>query len=514
MFKAKRLLATVLACAMASTLFACSGDGASSSGTGGTTSSGSSTGSDAGSSGGEVEKPEEIFLMVDVSIDDAGKLEDGRTVTDAVWDYYEEQTGITVRVLKPPHNEYPNKLELQFRSNDVPDMVEVPADKYLGFASQGAFHPLRSYIENSEVFKNADQSLIEAMDYKGEIYGIQKEIGNGNVTYVRKDWLDALGMEVPTTWDEFIEMLRRFRDEDPDGNGQDDTVPYISAKFENYSYMVDWLQDAEYDFYKNADGQWVDGFSEPAMVEALQRLSDAYQEGLIEPEIFNLSTTDARNKFYTGNVGCFTYWAGSWNENINRELQKNIPTASVVPIPPLADYKFVNRVAPSWCLPVMGNAKNPEGVFKYLIEYMYDGGEGQTWATYGVEGVTYEYQDGVMVPLPSPLEPDVQKKTPSKTLIEPGLNYVPFDDPFVLPEAQQASNDLFMANMEQAVLVPATKTYLQNSGEFTRMRQEYIAKAMKGEMTPEEAIEAYKAEAEQFGVSTILEEMNAEFGGN
>jgi hypothetical protein len=119
-----------------------------------------------------------------------------------------------------------------------------------------------------------------------------------------------------------------------------------------------------------------------------------------------------------------------------------------------------------------------------------------------------------MIPLPSPLEPDVAKNTPTKTLIQTGLNYVPFDDPFERSEVNVYSQTLFMDNMEQAALIPATKTYLQNSGEFTRMRQEYIAKTMKGEMTPEAAIEAYKAEAEQFGLSTILEEMNAEFGGN
>lgn len=43
------------------------------------------------------------------------------------------------------------------------------------------------------------------------------------MTYVRKDWLDRLGMDVPTTYDEFIEMLTRFKNEIPEC-----TAPYTA----------------------------------------------------------------------------------------------------------------------------------------------------------------------------------------------------------------------------------------------------------------------------------------------
>lgn len=43
----------------------------------------------------------------------------------------------------------------------------------------------------------------------------------------RKDWADNLGLEAPTNVDEVFEMARAFTEDDPDGNGQDDTIGLV-----------------------------------------------------------------------------------------------------------------------------------------------------------------------------------------------------------------------------------------------------------------------------------------------
>ena len=58
-------------------------------------------------------------------------------------------------------------------------------------------------------------NLWDALTVNGKIYGVPRETPSAIVTYVRKDWLDRLGMEVPTTYDQFIEMLTRFKNEIP-----------------------------------------------------------------------------------------------------------------------------------------------------------------------------------------------------------------------------------------------------------------------------------------------------------
>ncbi len=42
--------------------------------------------------------------------------------------------------------------------------------------------------------------------------------------WIRQDWLDNLGLEVPRTWDEMAAVAEAFVTQDPDGNGEDDTI--------------------------------------------------------------------------------------------------------------------------------------------------------------------------------------------------------------------------------------------------------------------------------------------------
>ena len=50
--------------------------------------------------------------------------------------------------------------------------------------------------------------------------------------YIRQDWLDNLGLEIPTTFDELLEVIRAFTEDDPDGNGENDTY-YANKRREN-----------------------------------------------------------------------------------------------------------------------------------------------------------------------------------------------------------------------------------------------------------------------------------------
>jgi len=86
-------------------------------------------------------------------------------------------------------------------------------------------------------------------------------------------------------YDEFINMLRAFKKR---GNG---TIPITAAGLLNTEtpydlYLREFYQDANPDFYKDeTTGKYVDGFSQPEMREAVQRLRDVYQEGLLDAEV-------------------------------------------------------------------------------------------------------------------------------------------------------------------------------------------------------------------------------------
>lgn len=66
--------------------------------------------------------------------------------------------------------------------------------------------------------------------------------------WIRQDWLDNLGLEVPRTWDELAAVAEAFVTQDPDGNGEDDTIgilldlaiPIISMILETISLV--WIR--------------------------------------------------------------------------------------------------------------------------------------------------------------------------------------------------------------------------------------------------------------------------------
>ncbi|HAN44612.1 MAG TPA: hypothetical protein DCP97_04395 [Ruminococcaceae bacterium] len=453
----------------------------------------------------EVKKPKSLYLYLDVVIEE----KDGAAQN---WAQFEKDTGIKLKVVKPEHSQYSEKLSTLFMSKDIPDVVEVLPTDYMKYASQKAFAPLGEYIKNSAVMSKIDPKAINALSYRGEIYGVQKENGNGSLTYIRKDWLDKLKLNVPKTYDEFYNMLVAFRDKDPDGNGVNiDSIGYtLSLKNpDNELYLTDLLIDAHFNFYKKG-GKWVDGFAEDAMLKALERMATLYQQKLIEPEIFTLATADCRNKFYTGNTGCFAYWAGTWNDNINRELQKNIKGASVVPMPALPGGYFINRVSPCFAIPAKPACGDPAAVFKYFIEYVYDGGKGTMWATSGVEGVHYKIENGKAVALPAPSTPDKPRLYPVKVMMEGTLEIVPNPGyTFPIPEVWKQSAEIFNQHAISQELIPPTKAYNTVAAELYLLRQETVAKVMKGELAPTAAMERYKSETAKMGIDNILAELNS-----
>ncbi len=105
----------------------------------------------------------------------------------------------------------------------------------------------------------------------------------------RGDWIDNLGLTedtLPMTIDEFVELMRRFTKEDPDGNGIDDTYGMsatgVKAIFGAFGIYNGFIGGSSYWFEK--DGELFNADTSDQAKEALMILKDMYDEGLIDPE--------------------------------------------------------------------------------------------------------------------------------------------------------------------------------------------------------------------------------------
>ena len=434
-----------------------------------------------------LQKPQQITAMLDIfSVTD----QDGR---QEILNKYKELTGIELYVNQPPHNQYYEKVNLSFASGDLPDVIELaPSDNtsFLTYATQGALVDISNLVENSQVLMTANQSIVNGMRIDGKLFGFPSDTGNGSVTMVRQDWLNNLGINPPTNYAEFIEMLRAFTFNDPDKNGRNDTKGFTAAGFDNitdnYRYILDFMQDAVPNFIQK-DGVWVDGFQEPEMKAAIERLRAAYKEGLIDQDIITNKTSTAREKFQTGEVGSMSYWAGQWNVTLNNKAQKVNSSAEIVSIAPLEEVTYINRVPSAHC--ITSACENADAVFKYFIEFMHDAGEGQNLFTYGVEGLTYDVVDGKGQWRGTISDPSTEY---SKVVLNPFLEIVPFEkNLFTPPELLEDSLTKFRSKTVQATLPILTDTYVKMNADIIEARSTTFSKILLGEISIEDGMAAY-----------------------
>ena len=173
----------------------------------------------------EVEKPEKITVMFDGTV---FTQENGQAEFEARW---EELTGIDLQIIQPDHSQYYDVLGQTIAGGDWPDVVLLGSTYYASYAAEGVLWDMTEAYDNSELKERiTDQSVIDGLKIDGSLYGISPARGNGCITYVKKAWLDNCGLEVPTTYDEYLAMLEAFTTGDPDGNGVDgDTYGVSSA---------------------------------------------------------------------------------------------------------------------------------------------------------------------------------------------------------------------------------------------------------------------------------------------
>ena len=293
-------------------------------------------------------------------------------------------------------------------------------------------------------------------------------------------------------------------------------APYIN-------YWPEFYQDAYPEFYQNASGEWVDAFTEQAMIDALDRLAWGYANGVLDAQILEgPSTADVRNKFYEENsTSVFTYWAGTWAYTIKSKLSAAyVDTAdytaeeyaeawAMKPISEMGAY--IERLSPMIC--ITSACQNPEGVFEYFIDKILDGGDVQMLWQYGVENVHYTWnEDGKTITgLPTEATAGTEKESKTtKNLFEANLKIGNFADvdPYTSADAViEESFNLFDQNSVAAPKINSSEVYLEYSSTLWDTKDQLIAAVTKGEMTGQEAIDQYNADCGEI-VAAILESFN------
>jgi putative aldouronate transport system substrate-binding protein len=457
-----------------------------------------------------------IFLCVGCK--KSGKLESITLMVDGTWlnadngeeipeKGFEAITGFDLILNHPPHNEYYQKLDLAFTTGDIPDIFVVGSEQYVRYATAGALYDMTGFYDKSKMKSNmSNQDIVDACRINGKLYGIPHQRGNGTLTYVRGDWLEKLGLNPPKDYAEFIDMLRAFKNKNPDGLKPNEVIPITAPGLANKEYPMDiylreFYQHATPDYVKK-DGKWVDGMLEPNMIDALKRMRDAYAEGLIDAEIITNQTSTCRNKFSSGIVGTFNYWAGYWNDRLYNSTKPNVPHVKVVGIPAIKESFYVERPPSLICM--SSKVKNPKIIFDKFFELINDMGKGQNNFTFGVEGQSYIEKDGVKEFLPTKLNPDILY---DKVFMDPSLVVTKWAPKFKKDPLTEPSHEMFRKYSVQYGLPNPSEELAKLQKDINIIKLSYISKIVYGDLSIEDGLKKYGDEIKKYN-ETVLPDMN------
>ena len=147
----------------------------------------------------------------------------------------------------------------------------------------------------------------------GKLFSLASHgMGEGNIwqTWIRQDWLNKLGLDLPKTPDAILDAARRFTFEDPDGNGIDDTWGFSDCAG---GAAMSWLHGNLRNIFAYTEVQVVNGAAVPFAIapqykEALGFAATAVSEGLIDPDWYTQDWLGCYNKIRAGQIGVIYMW--------------------------------------------------------------------------------------------------------------------------------------------------------------------------------------------------------------
>lgn len=323
--------------------------------------------------------------------------------------YLEEKANVDLQFVAFPSKDAGQKLEIMIASGgELPDMLMgfgLKDAAIYNYGSQGYIVPLNEYYQNSSKYikevlseeANSDiMSLITSAD--GNIYivpKLNKQLNNeyANRSFINKSWLDKLGLKTPTTTEELYQVLKAFKEQDPNGNGKADEIPMIGSTDGWFQKPQDFLMNAF--IYNDTSNRWVvkDGelsvaYNTEEWKQGLIYLNKLCEEELISPLTFTQDTNQLK-AMVTDELPtyCGVITAGSasvfGSDDRWQEYEALLPLTG----PEGVSWATYSPSMPSGDCAITSTCKYPEVAFR-LADFMWSR-EASMYSRYGESGVDW-----------------------------------------------------------------------------------------------------------------------------
>ncbi len=357
----------------------------------------------------------------------------------------EENTNIAFDCNAIPNASWKEKFNLMFAGEDLPDVffkANMSQQDIQAYCDQGYLIDLAPMIP--KYAPNIAKLLAEDPQFKAAItlpdgrIPTLPQVGQPiplEPLWLNQDWLEKLKLDMPTNADELYEVLKAFKEKDPNGNGKADEIPLILFGDDGCVSQIRVLlayfgilfcrgeaSDMYVDPFTN---ELVYGPESDAFKEALQFMKKLYDEGLMDYESFTQTQAQAKAKGMEADprLGGFLTSSPLLVVGLERHYDYGI-----VPAPEYNGHKgwpLVRYITPGK-FAITNTCEAPEAVLRW-VDYFYSQ-EGGEFLWMGMKDSEYKInEDGSwdwIIP-----EGEDEKSLRAKISMQPGGNF-----PGIVPE--------------------------------------------------------------------------------
>ena len=233
-------------------------------------------------------------------------------------------------VFEAMDEQYTDSVTMVIAQNDLPDvMIVEDLDELQYLVDNDMIADLTDSYNNcmSDTIKNIygsyGRDILDVVTFGGKIMAIpETNISDGpNLIWLRKDWMDALGLSAPRTLSDVEEIIRQFKEKDPGHNGAGNTVGLVcdTSLCGGCGYSSEYTLDIIFAAYGAFPKQWiydedgnvVYGSVQPEAKKALAHIHELYKEGILDQDFLMRTSSNLIELIVDGQCGSFfgPWWA-------------------------------------------------------------------------------------------------------------------------------------------------------------------------------------------------------------
>ncbi len=244
--------------------------------------------------------------------------------------------------------QYDSSVSMAISAGEIPDiMVVTNIEDLQQLVDYDMIADLTDAYENcmsdtiKSIYSSYSSNILNGVTFDGKIMAIpETNIEDGpNLIWLRKDWMDILGLEAPKTLADAEYIISQFIEKDPGENGAGNTIGLVCdpSLCGGCGYSNEYLLDivfATYNAYPkqwiyNSDGEVVYGSTQPEAKAALEHIRELYNSGILDTDFLLRTSSNIIELIVNGQCGSFfgPWWA------------PNNPLMDAVEADPTADWE-------------------------------------------------------------------------------------------------------------------------------------------------------------------------------